>query len=139
MRNSNNTLKFRVYDFLKERSLENKWTTQKEIQEYLINAGYVKNIGLRSVRQLVSDIRHDKTIQKIIISSWGKVCGYKILSDKEELKYLEIKKKELLTSLKQYWDDVARYNANNQTKIVFGEYERNFYESVLSSDKKDEK
>ena len=83
-------IQWRIYDFIKERSLEGKWTSQKEIRDYLINNGYAEKIGLRTIRRNVHDIRQEDTIQKIILTDYSK--GYRLMTDEEEIDYLKKRK-----------------------------------------------
>lgn len=130
-------IQWRIYDFIKERSLEGKWTSQKEIRDYLINKNFVDKIGLRTIRKYVHDIREDDTIQKIILTDYVK--GYRLMSDEEELDYLKKRKISILKMLKQYYKDVKRFNQNNQFKITFGKYEREYIESLINVENKDSK
>ena len=125
----------RIYDFIKERSLEGKWTSQKEIRDYLINNGYAEKIGLRTIRRNVHDIRQEDTIQKIILTDYSK--GYRLMTDEEEIDYLKKRKISILKMLKQYYKDVNRFNMNNQVKITFGKYERDYIESLINVENKE--
>lgn len=128
-------IQWRIYDFIKERSLEGKWTSQKEIRDYLINNGYAEKIGLRTIRRNVHDIRQEDTIQKIILTDYSK--GYRLMTDEEEIDYLKKRKISILKMLKQYYKDVKRFNMNNQFKITFGKYEREYIESIINVEDKD--
>ena len=125
----------RIYDFIKERSLEGKWTSQKEIRDYLINNGYAEKIGLRTIRRNINEIRKDDTIQKIILTDYSK--GYRLMTDEEEIDYLKKRKISILKMLKQYYKDVNRFNMNNQFKITFGKYEREYIESIINVENKE--
>ena len=127
-------IQWRIYDFIKERSLEGKWTSQKEIRDYLINNGYAEKIGLRTIRRNVHDIRQEDTIQKIILTDYSK--GYRLMTDEEEIDYLKKRKISILKMLKQYYKDVNRFNMNNQFKITFGKYEREYIESIINVEDK---
>ena len=128
-------IQWRIYDFIKERSLEGKWTSQKEIRDYLINNNFAEKIGLRTIRRNINEIRKDDTIQKIILTDYSK--GYRLMSDEEELDYLKKRKISILKMLKQYYKDVKRFNMNNQVKITFGKYEREYIESLINVENKD--
>ena len=128
-------IQWRIYDFIKERSLEGKWTSQKEIRDYLINNGYAEKIGLRTIRRNVHDIRQEDTIQKIILTDYSK--GYRLMTDEEEIDYLKKRKISILKMLKQYYKDVKRFNMNNQFKITFGKYEREYIESLINAENKE--
>ena len=128
-------IQWRIYDFIKERSLEGKWTSQKEIRDYLINNNFAEKIGLRTIRKNVHDIRECDTIQKIILTDYSK--GYRLMTDEEELDYLKKRKISILKMLKQYYKDVKRFNMNNQFKITFGKYEREYIESIINVEDKD--
>ena len=130
-------IQWRIYDFIKERSLEGKWTSQKEIRDYLISKNFVEKIGLRTIRRNINEIRKDDTIQKIILTDYSK--GYSLMSDEEELDYLKKRKISILKMLKQYYKDVKRFNMNNQVKITFGKYEREYIESLINVENKDSK
>ena len=125
----------RIYDFIKERSLEGKWTSQKEIRDYLINNNFAEKIGLRTIRKNVHDIRQEDTIQKIILTDYSK--GYRLMTDEEEIDYLKKRKISILKMLKQYYKDVNRFNMNNQVKITFGKYERDYIESLINVENKE--
>ena len=128
-------IQWRIYDFIKERSLEGKWTSQKEIRDYLINNDYVEKIGLRTIRRNINEIRKDDTIQKIILTDYSK--GYRLMTDEEEIDYLKKRKISILKMLKQYYKDVNRFNMNNQVKITFGKYERDYIESLINVENKE--
>lgn len=128
-------IQWRIYDFIKERSLEGKWTSQKEIRDYLINNNFAEKIGLRTIRRNINEIRKDDTIQKIILTDYSK--GYRLMTDEEELDYLKKRKISILKMLKQYYKDVNRFNMNNQFKIAFGKYEREYIESIINVEDKD--
>ena len=128
-------IQWRIYDFIKERSLEGKWTSQKEIRDYLINNNFAEKIGLRTIRRNINEIRKDDIIQKIILTDYSK--GYRLMTDEEELDYLKKRKISILKMLKQYYKDVKRFNMNNQFKITFGKYEREYIESIINAEDKD--
>lgn len=128
-------IQWRIYDFIKERSLEGKWTSQKEIRDYLINNNFAEKIGLRTIRRNINEIRKDDIIQKIILTDYSK--GYRLMTDEEELDYLKKRKISILKMLKQYYKDVKRFNMNNQFKITFGKYEREYIESIINTEDKD--
>ena len=128
-------IQWRIYDFIKERSLEGKWTSQKEIRDYLINNNFAEKIGLRTIRRNINEIRKDDIIQKIILTDYSK--GYRLMTDEEELDYLKKRKISILKMLKQYYKDVNRFNMNNQFKITFGKYEREYIESIINVEDKD--
>lgn len=127
-------IQWRIYDFIKERSLEGKWTSQKEIRDYLINNNFAEKIGLRTIRRNINEIRKDDIIQKIILTDYSK--GYRLMTDEEELDYLKKRKISILKMLKQYYKDVKRFNMNNQFKITFGQYEREYIESIINTEDK---
>lgn len=128
-------IQWRIYDFIKERSLNKQWTSQKEIRDYLINNDYVEKIGLRTIRKNIHDIRKDDTIQKIILTDYVK--GYRLMTYEEEFDYLKKRKISILKMLKQYYKDVNRFNMNNQVKIAFGKYEREYIESLINIEDED--
>ena len=128
-------IQWRIYDFIKERSLEGKWTSQKEIRDYLINNNFAEKRGLRTIRRNINEIRKDDIIQKIILTDYSK--GYRLMTDEEELDYLKKRKISILKMLKQYYKDVKRFNMNNQFKITFGKYEREYIESIINAEDKD--
>ncbi len=128
-------IQWRIYDFIKERSLDGKWTSQKEIRDYLINNNFAEKIGLRTIRRNINEIRKDDIIQKIILTDYSK--GYRLMTDEEELDYLKKRKISILKMLKQYYKDVNRFNMNNQFKITFGKYEREYIESIINTEDKD--
>ena len=59
------------------------------------------------------------------------------MSDEEELDYLKKRKISILKMLKQYYKDVNRFNMNNQVKITFGKYERDYIESLINVENKE--
>ena len=128
-------IQWRIYDYIKERSLDKKWTSQKEIRDYLINNNFAEKIGLRTIRRNINEIRKDDTIQKIILTDYSK--GYRLMTDEEELDYLKKRKISILKMLKQYYKDVNRFNMNNQFKIAFGKYEREYIESIINVEDKE--
>ena len=128
-------IQWRIYDYIKERSLDKKWTSQKEIRDYLINNNFAEKIGLRTIRRNINEIRKDDTIQKIILTDYSK--GYRLMTDEEELDYLKKRKTSILKMLKQYYKDVNRFNMNNQFKIAFGKYEREYIESIINVEDKE--
>ena len=128
-------IQWRIYDFIKERSLEGKWTSQKEIRDYLINNNFAEKIGLRTIRRNINEIRKDDIIQKIILTDYSK--GYRLMTDEEELDYLKKRKISILKMLKQYYKDVNRCNMNNQIKITFGKYESEYIESINNVENKE--
>ncbi len=128
-------IQWRIYDFIKERSLGGKWTSQKEIRDYLINNNFAEKIGLRTIRRNINEIRKDDIIQKIILTDYSK--GYRLMTDEEELDYLKKRKISILKMLKQYYKDVNRFNMNNQFKITFGKYEREYIESIINVENED--
>lgn len=125
-----NTTEWKIYNYLKERSKEDKWSSQNDISEYLKENN--TNIGNRDIRRAINAIRKNETIQKIIITDYKK--GYKIMTSEKEYHYLEKRKLAILKMLKQYWRDIEKLKLNNQTRIVFGIYERHFIETILQSD-----
>lgn len=123
-----NTKQWNIYNFIKERSLESKWTKQQDIIDYF-SYKFNENISKRSIRKNINEIRKDDIIQKIILTDYSK--GYRLMSKEEELDYLKKRKISILKMLKQYYKDVKRYEKNNQTRIIFGKYERNCIESLI--------
>ena len=111
-----NTKEFReeVLNYIAERSKLDYWTSMSHL-------AYVFNISERSVRQVICDIREDDSIEKIII---GCDKGYKVLSKEEEFAYLLSKKCEILKSLKRYYKDIKRFNANDNYTLDFTEEEK---------------
>ena len=111
-----NTKEFRqeVLDYITERSKLDYWTSMSHL-------AYAFNISERMVRQVICDIREDDEVQKIII---GCDKGYKVLSKEEEFAYLLSKKCEILKSLKRYYKDIKRFNANDNYTLDFTEEEK---------------
>ena len=111
-----NTKEFRqeVLDYIIERSKLDYWTSMSHL-------AYAFNISERMVRQVICDIREDDEVQKIII---GCDKGYKVLSKEEEFAYLLSKKCEILKSLKRYYKDIKRFNANDNYTLDFTEEEK---------------
>ncbi len=115
------TLEWNVYNTLKDNTQNGKWTSMRDL-------AIMNNIPERTLRYVITTLKESDEIHKIIISDHK--LGYKLLSSEEELEYLERKKVEILKKFKRYWKDVERYNRNNQTKITFGKYERDYFESI---------
>lgn len=122
-----NSLEWKIYNFIKERSLENKWTSQQELIDYLSTKNI--NICKRTLRKHINNIRTSEIIQKIILTSYQ--YGYKLMSDEEQRDILIKRKISILKSLKQCNKDIKKYNLNGQTKITFSKNERDFIESLL--------
>lgn len=123
------TKQWNIYNTIKERSLENEWTS----------VGFLANkfeCSKREVRRYVQKIRENDTIQKIILTDYGK--GYKLMSDEDAFDMLSKTKIKILKQLKRYWKDVERYNLNHHNKIVFSENERDVFESLIESVKDNE-
>ena len=118
------TKQWNIYNTIKERSLENEWTS----------VGFLANkfeCSKREIRRYVQKIRESDTIQKIILTDYGK--GYKLMSDDDEFDMLSKTKIKILKQLKRYWKDVERYNLNHHNKIVFSKNERDVFESLIES------
>ena len=98
------------------------------IQKYLLDKKGVE-INKRNIRKKIKEIRECDTIQKIILSDYGK--GYRLMSSEEELDYLEKRKISILSMLGRYYKDIERYNTNNQLKITLTKNERNIFESLI--------
>ena len=120
---------WKVYNYIKDRSRENKWTTQFMIKNHL-HFRYDINLNLREVRRSIHNLKEDDKIQKVIL---GTTNGYKLLTDESELIYLDKRLNRILGSLTLYHKDIARINKNGQFKLTSGEYERNYIESVLKA------
>lgn len=117
-----NTIEWCVYNAIKENSNNNQWTSMSELSQMF-------NRSNRNIRKIINKIRKNEKIQKIILTDYKN--GYKLMTCEEEYLYLEKRKISLLKQLKQYYKDVKRFNMNNQFKITFGKYERDFIESIL--------
>lgn len=124
-----------IYNYLKERSENGLWTSQNELVEYLLT----KDIKMqkRALRKHIQRIRRCELIQKVILTSY--TYGYKIMSEKEQVIILERRKNSILKSLKQYHRDMKRLSLDNQMKLTFSSKEREFIESLLRIDRKEEK
>lgn len=120
-------VEWKIYNYLKERTLEEKWTKQKEILEYLETKDI--KINERNLRLHIQNIRKCEIIQKVILTDYSK--GYKIMSEKDEFDILLNRKISLLKSLKQFYRDKKRLSLNNQMKLNFDTKEREFIESLL--------
>lgn len=120
-------VEWKIYNYLKERTLEEKWTKQKEILEYLETKDI--KINERTLRLHIQNIRKCEIIQKVILTDYSK--GYKIMSEKNEFDILLNRKISLLKSLKQFYRDKKRLSLNNQMKLNFDTKEREFIESLL--------
>ena len=121
------TIEWKIYNYLKERTLEDKWTSQQELIEYLETQNV--KIDKRTLRKYIQDIRKCEIIQKVILTSY--TYGYRIMSDKEQYEILLKRKISILKSLKQFYKDNNRLELNGQCKIAFDTDEREFIESLL--------
>lgn len=120
-------VEWKIYNFLKEQTLNDKWSSQQEIINFLEKQGI--KICTRQLRKNIQNIRKCENITKIILTDYSK--GYRIMSDEEEYKILLNRKICILKQLKQYWKDVRNLEKNGQMKITFDTKERNFIESLL--------
>lgn len=121
-----------IYNFIKERSKQELWSNQIDIQNHL-KEKYDIDISQRTIRRCINSIRKNDLIQKIILTDYKK--GYRIMSSTEEDIYLEKRKISILKMLSQYHKDFNRLKLNNQTRIKFSEKERDFIESILKIEK----
>ena len=121
-----------IYNFIKERSKQELWSNQIDIQNHL-KEKYDIDISQRTIRSCINIIRKNDLIQKIILTDYKK--GYRIMSSAEEDIYLEKRKISILKMLSQYHKDFNRLKLNNQTRIKFSEKERDFIESILKIEK----
>lgn len=121
------TIEWKIYNYLKERTLQDKWTSQNELVDYLENQGF--HVDKRTIRRYISNIRKCEIIQKVILTSY--TYGYRIMSEENEREILIERKISILKSLKQCNKDIKKYNLNNQMKITMGDYERDYIESLL--------
>lgn len=121
-----------IYNFIKERSKQELWSNQIDIQNHL-KEKYDIDISQRTIRRCINSIRKNDLIQKIILTDYKK--GYRIMSSAEEDIYLEKRKISILKMLSQYHKDFNRLKLNNQTRIKFSEKERDFIESILKIEK----
>lgn len=124
-----NVLEWKIYNYLKKRTLENKWTSQDELIEYLANENY--QIKKRALRNHIQNIRKCEIIQKVILTSYK--YGYRIMSDEEQYEILLKRKISILKSLKQFHKDRKRLESNGQMKLTFDTQEREFIESLLKN------
>lgn len=126
-----NTTEWKIYNLIRDNSEKSKWTSRKEIIDFLKNDNI--QMSERLLRKYINNIRNDDMIQKIILISVNKNnCGYKLLSSAEELQYLKSERIKALKQLKTYFKLVRRYEKNNQCRLTFGKgYEREYIESVL--------
>lgn len=123
------TLEWNVYNTIKENTQKGMWTSMKSLA---IKYG----VSEREIRRIIMILKdNDNEIHKIILSDHKK--GYKLMSNKEEINYLAKKKIHILKMFKRYYKDVKRFNLNNQTKITFGKYERDYFESICSTTAKE--
>ncbi len=118
-----------IYEYLKEKSRVDEWTSQNELINYLSSKGYL--IDKRSLRANIQAIRQSNIIQKVILTSYS--SGYKIMNDESQIEILEKRKISILKSLKQYWRDINRLSLENQTKLTFGTKEREYIEALLKT------
>ncbi len=116
------TREYSVYNEIKARSEKGEWTNVQYLAEMC-------GCGKRAIRRAIQNIRESSKIQKIILTDYQK--GYKLMSVDDEFSMLTKTKIKILKELKRYWKDVERYNKNNQNKITFTKYERDFFESLV--------
>ena len=121
------TIEWKIYNYLKERTMQDKWTSQNELVDYLEKQGF--NANKRTIRRYISNIRKCEIIQKVILTSY--TYGYRIMSEETEREILIERKISILKSLKQCNKDIKKYNLNNQMKITMSDYERDYIESLL--------
>lgn len=121
------SVEWRIYNYLKERTQNNLWTSQQDLIDYLSNQNI--NIKKRTLRTYIQNIRKCEIIQKVILTSYTK--GYRIMSDEEQYEILLNRKISILKSLKQFHKDRKRLELNGQCKITFDTQEREFIESLL--------
>lgn len=124
---------YRIYDYLVERSSNNLFTKQAEIQQHLSSLGY--NICTRTIRKFIHDIRSSDKFNKILLSNYNK--GYRFMTTSEEFDYLLRRKKSILRMLKQYWKDVERYGKDGQLKLAFTPYEKEMINAITTKKKGD--
>ena len=123
------TNEWKVYNFIKERSIKGIWTKQQDIKDYLLNEENI-DVCKRQIRKYIKNIRKDDVIQKIILTDYSK--GYRLMSNEEEIDYLKKRKISILKMLKQYYKDVNRLGHNNQNRLTFSTKEREFIESIIN-------
>ena len=121
------SVEWKIYNFLKDRTLENKWSSQQEVLDYL----QTQNIKISAItlRTHIQNIIKCEIIQKVVLTSYKK--GYRIMSDEEQYEILLNRKIAILKSLKQFHRDKKRLELDNQMKLTFDTKEREFIESLL--------
>lgn len=129
------SIEWKIYNYLKERTLEDKWTTQQELIDYLNTQG-INVSNKRTIRRYIQNIRNSNVIQKIILTSYSQ--GYRIMSDVEERKILVERRISILKSLKQCNNDIKKFNLNGQMRITTSKYERDYIESLLNHYEKED-
>ena len=120
------TREYSVYNEIKKRSESGEWTNVQHLAQMC-------KCSNRAIRKSIQMIRENDKIQKIILTDYHK--GYKLMSVDDEFNLLTKTKIKILKAFKRYWKDVQRYNRNNQNKITFTKYERDFYESLVVAKK----
>lgn len=135
-----NSRQWALYNFLKSRGDE--WTTQldvalelvSEIPEY--NFDTRKNFHDCAARHLMTaDIRainNSTVIQKVIISS-GK--GIKIANKEEFARYIRKERMAAIRRLMRVRIKEKKGGLDGQTRITFGQYERDTIKAFIDSDK----
>ena len=118
---------WRIYDYIKERTLKGLWTSQDELIYHLFENGIRMN--KRTLRRHIQNIRRCDIIQKVVITSY--TYGYKLMSEEDQFLILERRKNSILKSLKQYHRDVKRLSQDGQMKLTFNTKEREVIESLL--------
>jgi hypothetical protein len=120
----NNGLKEEVLNIITERSKEGKWTSQK----FIINSLDVR-ISDRTLRVIIQMIRADDNTDIVILTDYNK--GYKLMSEKDNLKELTKRKISILKSLKLYYKDVKRFNTHNNYKLKLEENEVELMKTLI--------
>lgn len=120
----NNGLKEEVLNIITERSKEGKWTSQK----FIINSLDVR-ISDRTLRVIIQTIRADDNTDIVILTDYNK--GYKLMSEKDNLKELTKRKISILKSLKLYYKDVKRFNTHNNYKLKLEENEVELMKTLI--------
>ena len=135
-----NKRQWRLYAYLKSRG--DVWTPQIDIAMDLVSEIAEYNFNTRDnfhdtqARHIMTaDIRalnESAVIQKVIISSWK---GVKIANKEEFDRYI---RKEIMSSVRRLMRaklKAKKGNLDGQTRITFGEYERDTIKAFIDSDK----
>ena len=115
---------WRLYDFIKQNSLNNEWTTQDQIIASVY--GYVENTSDKAhdkcvgIWQDIQALNDSVVIQKIILI---KDNTYKLATESEANEFIEHKKRQALIRLQRVWNLTYKVNADGQGRLLTADNE----------------